>query len=218
MKTTRARATVVLTLGLVATGSSLAAQEDGDPELRGDVVSAVTGEPIGGVWIAMQGWERGTYSRRDGSFRLPDVPDAPRRFDVRAIGYRSELLTLDPTSGGQRIELQPDPAVLPGLEFLLEHLEDRRNAGRYFDREALAFSRAWDLRELLANRGIRRARAFCLDEAPAPGLLTVAPEAFYLVEVSGGKVRAYTEEFMERTARRDVETIQDIVRIQLPLC
>lgn len=218
MRPTRTLFTIVALLALGGAAPGLAAQNDDDPELTGAVVSATTGEPIAGVWIAMEGWGYGTYSRRDGRFRLPDVPDAPRSFDIEAIGYHSETLTLDPTSGEQHIELQPDPEVLPGLEFLLGHLENRRNGARYFDREALAFVRAWDLGELLAHRGIRRARAFCLDEEPSPGLLTVPPETFYLVEVHGSKVRAYTQEFMERTARQDVETIQEIVRLRLPLC
>ncbi|HUF75081.1 MAG TPA: carboxypeptidase regulatory-like domain-containing protein [Longimicrobiales bacterium] len=205
-------------LVLCAAAPRLAAQEDDDPELRGDVVSATTGEPIAGAWIAMEGYGYGTYSRRDGDFRLPDVPDGPRRFDVRALGYVAETIMLDPTSGEQVIELDPDPALHPGLEFLLAHLEDRRNAGRVFDREALAFSGAYDLGEFLRMRGVRRVRKFCLDEETAPGLQTVPPEDFYMVEMHGSTARVYTEEFLERTAREDAERMQEIVRLRMPMC
>lgn len=205
-------------LALVGASSGLVAQEEGDPELRGDVVSATTGEPIGGAWVAMEGYGFGTYSRRDGDFRLPEVPDGPRRFDVQALGYVAETLTLDPTAGEQVIELEPDPEIKPGLDFLLAHLEDRRNAGRVFDREALAFSGAYNLGEFLEMRGVRRVRRFCLDEETAPGLQTVPPEDFYMVEIHGGTARVYTEGFLERTAREDPATIQQIVRLRLTMC
>lgn len=196
----------------------LAAQDEGDPELRGEVVSSATGEPIAGAWVAMEGYGRGTYSRGNGDFRLPDVPAALRRFDVRALGYMPRTLPLDPTTGQQVVELDPDPEVLPGLRFLMAHLEDRRNAGRLFDRESLAFSGAYDLGELLRMRGVRRVRKFCLDEETAPGLQTVPPEDFYMVEIHGSTARAYTEEFLDRTAREDPERIQQIVRLQLTMC
>ena len=205
-------------LALSAAAPGLAAQEEDDPELRGDVVSATTGEPIAGTWIALEGYGYGTYSRKDGDFRLPDVPAAPRRFDVQALGYLPVTITLDATAGDQVIELEPDPEVKPGLDFLLAHLENRRNAGRVFDREVLAFSGAYDLGELLRMRGVRRVRKFCLDEETAPGLQTARPADLYMVEMHGSTARAYTEGFLERTARQDPETIQQIVRLYHTMC
>jgi len=205
-------------LALGGAPSGLVAQEEGDPELRGDVVSAATGEPIAGAWVAMAGYRFGTYSRRDGDFRLPEVPAAPRRFDVEALGYVPQTITLDPSAGEQVIELEPDPELHPGLEFLLAHLEDRRNAGRLFDRQALAFSGAYDLGELLRMRGVQRVRKFCLDEQMTPGLQRAPPGDFYMVEMHGSTARAYTQEFLERTAREDRERIEDIVRLRFPLC
>ena len=206
---------LVLAFGVAASG--VVAQDD-EPELRGEVVSSATGEPIAGAWVAMEGYGYGTYSKRDGDFRLPEVPAAPRRYDVHALGYVPSVLTLEAASGEQVIELEPDEAVLPGLEFLLAHLENRRNAGRVFDRQALAFSGAYDLGEFLKMRGVRRVRKFCLDEVTTPGLQRVPPEDFFMVEIHGSTVRAYTEEFLDRTARQDREAIEDIVRLQLPMC
>ena len=217
MKRTRSLCwSAIIVLGAVA--FPVVAQEDGDPELRGDVVSSATGEVIAGAWIAMQGWGYGTYSHRDGRFRLPEVPGRPVRYDVEALGYVPETILLDASAGEQVIELDPDPAVLPGLTFLLDHLDNRRNGARAFDRQALAFSGAYDLGELLAARGVRRVRRYCLDEVATPGLSRAQPEEFYLVEVHGSTVRAYTEEFMDRTAREDVEAIERIVRLHLPMC
>jgi hypothetical protein len=125
---------------------------------------------------------------------------------------------MEPTRDARSIALTPDASLQDGLPFLFAHLEDRRNAGRVFDREALAFSGAFNLGELLTARGVRRVRKFCLDEVTTPGLSLAPPEEFYLVEIHGSTVRAYTEEFMERTARQDLDTIQEIVRLHLPIC
>jgi hypothetical protein len=67
-------------------------------------------------------------------------------------------------------------------------------------------------------RGVRRVRKYCLDEETDPGLQTVPPEDFYMVEMHGSTARVYTEAFLERTAREDAERIQEIVRLQLPMC
>jgi hypothetical protein len=205
-------------LCFVAVVPNLGAQEESERELRGDVVSAATGEPVAGAWIALEGYGWGTYSRRNGHFRLPDVPTARRGYDVRALGYLPATLTLEPTRDARSIELTPDASLQDGLPFLLDHLEDRRNAGRVFDREVLAFSGAFNLGELLTARGVRRVRRFCLDEVTTPGLSLAPPDEFYLVEIHGSTVRAYTEEFLERTARQDLDTIQEIVRLHLPIC
>lgn len=205
----------ILVLGVTASG--LVAQEDGDGELRGDVVSAATGDPVAGAWIGLEGWASGTYSWRDGHFRLPEVPKGPARYEVQALGYHPLTVSLDPAADGL-IELEPDSALQAGLVFLFDHLENRRNGGRVFDRQALAFSGAWDLTEFLMIHGARRVRKFCLDERTDPGMAVAPPEGFYLLELHGSKVRLYTEEFLEQTAREDPETIREIIRLRQPIC
>lgn len=215
----RAR-TLHLTAILVLCGvaSPLVAQDDEDPELTGHVVSARTGEPIAGAFIGLQGWERGTYSWRDGHFRLPEVPARPANYSVQALGYESMGFNTDATRGERTVELEPDSALQAGLSVLFDRLDDRRNGGRVFDRQALAFSGAYNLGELLAARGVRRVRKYCLDEESSPGLGTAPPEYFYRVEVFGSAVRAYTEEFLESTARESPDRIREIVRLRLMLC
>jgi hypothetical protein len=205
-------------VALVVLGaSSLVGQERG-AELTGSVVSAATGEPIAGAWIALLGWEFGTVSRRDGRFRLPQIPDGPRPYDVEALGYVSQRITLDPNSPDQVIELALDDALQPGLTFLMNHLDDRRRGGRFFDREALAFSGAFDLEEMLRTRGVRGIRKYCLDEVWQPGLASASPEGFYRMEIHGGTARLYSEEFLAETASEDVEEIQRIIRLYQPVC
>jgi hypothetical protein len=206
----------VAALGLDA--SSSMAQRGADAELTGDVVSAATGEPIAGAWIALEGRGYGTYSRSDGRFRLPEVPSAERRYDVEALGYLPSVVTLTPGSAELVISLEPDESLQPGLAFLLERLEDRRNGARYFDREALAFSRAFDLQEFLAIRGVREVGKLCLDERWHPGMAGAPPEQFYLVEVDGRTARLYTQEFIEETARLDTESIEQVIRPEQPRC
>ena len=65
----------------------------------------------------------------------------------------------------------------------------------------MAFSGAYKLGEFLEMRGVRRVRKYCLDEETDPGLETVPPEDFYMVEMHGSTARVYTEAFLERPAR-----------------
>jgi hypothetical protein len=192
-------------------------RNDERTELEGEVIASDTREPIAGVWIALEGRGFGTYSRRDGRFRLPEVPSAPRRYDVQALGYLSSTITLQPGSD-LVLTLDPDESLLSGVRFVLGHLEERRNGARFFDRQALAFSGAFDLGELLTTRGVRGVRKFCLDERWTPGLERSTPEDFYLMEIHGGTARLYTEEFLAEMAAEDTETVRRIIRPEQPTC
>ena len=192
-------------------------RNDERTELEGEVIDSDTREPIAGVWIALEGRGFGTYSRRDGRFRLPEVPSAPRRYDVQGLGYQSATLTLQPGSD-LVVALDPDESLLPGVRSVLDHIEERRNGARFFDREALAFSGAFDLSELLTTRGVHGVRKFCLDERWAPGLEGSPPEDFYMMEIHGGTARLYTEEFLMEMAAADTETVRRIVRPEQSTC
>jgi hypothetical protein len=215
------RAATILALAAGArpiSGQSVSIRSDERTELRGDVLASDTGEPIAGAWIALEGRGFGTYSRRDGGFRLPEVPTAERRYDVQALGYLPATITLQPTSSDLIVTLEPDESLLPGVTFLLRHIENRRNGARFFDRQALAFAGAFDLGELLATRGVRGVRKFCLDERWTPGLQGAPPESFYLREIHGGTARLYTEEFLDDMAAAGTETIRRTVRPEQPTC
>jgi hypothetical protein len=202
-------------LGLAWVASPVSAQ---DGELRGGVVSAETGEPIAGAWIALAGRGYGTYSRKDGSFRLPEVPTEPRRYDVAALGYTATTVALDPETPDLVLTLEPDESLLPGVELVLAHLEERRNGARLFDQQELAFSRAFDLAELLTMRGVRRVRKFCVDERWEPGAAGMEPGVFYRMEIHGSIARLYTEEFLAEMATKDPETIRRTLRPEQPIC
>jgi hypothetical protein len=214
------RVATLLALAAVAppvVAQSVSIRSDERTELRGDVVASDTGEPIAGAWIALEGRGYGTYSRRDGGFRLPEVPTAARRYDVEALGYLPVTITLEPASD-LVVTLEPDESLLPGVQFLLQHIEERRNGARLFDRQALAFSGAFDLAELLRTRGVRGVRKFCLDERWSPGLQNSPPESFYRMEIHGSTARLYTEEYLQEMAVADAETIRRVVRPEQPTC
>ena len=208
---------VAATVGLFC-GATPALAQRNDAELTGNVVSTTTGQPVAGAWIALRGWEFGTYSRRDGRFRLPGIPGGPRPYDVEALGYLPSSLTLDPRSGDLVIELEPDEGLQAGVAFLFEHLDARRRGGRLFDVEALAFSGAFDLSEFMATRGVREIGKFCVDEQWSPGAFHAPPGNFYRMEIHGGTARLYTEEFLERMAAETPEAIRQIIRRDMPAC
>lgn len=201
MKTVRVVLAALAVSALATTGGH--AQDQG--ELRGSVVSAETGDEVAGAWIALEGYGWGTYSWNDGHFSLPEIPDAPRRYEVDALGYEREVLTLDPSDGELRLELTPEPELLEGVAYFMDQLQRRRNRGgqlRVFDREDLAFNASFTVGEYLRQRGVDRMRRVCVDERPeAIGVLGRASDMFYLAEIVGGFVRLYTEEFVEEAAR-----------------
>jgi hypothetical protein len=216
----RSTGLLVLSAAVAFTGTvtPVVAQIDNDAEVRGTVVSAETGEPVAGAWVALADREFGTYSHRDGRFILRDMPDVPRGYFVAALGYEPSTVTLDPTADQLVVELAPDEAMQPGLAFLLDHLDERRNGARVFDREALTYSNAFNLGELLNDRGVRGVRRVCLDERWAPGLLVESPVGLYRMEIHGQTARVYTEAFLERMATKDEATIRRSVRPELPKC
>jgi hypothetical protein len=205
-------------LELFAAVADPALAQRNDAELTGNVVSTATGQPVTGAWIALRGWEFGTYSRRDGRFRLPEIPGGPRPYDVQALGYLPTTLTLDPRSGDLVIELEPDEELQAGVAFLFRHLDARRRGGRVFDVEDLAFSGSFDLAEFMTTRGVRSVRRFCVDERWSPGASQAPPGNFYRMELHGGTARLYTEEFLARTAAEPPETIREIIRRDMPVC
>jgi hypothetical protein len=193
---------VTLALLLVTKAGGLA--QESEAELRGNVVSATTGEVVAGAWIALENQYWGTFSWNDGHFFLPEVPSRPMSYEVSALGYEPFLATLDPTASDLTVELTPDPEMQEGLAFIMDQLRRRRNGGgdlRVFDRQALAFNGYFTLGDFLLHHGVERVRGICLNERPETfGILEHEGDEFYLVETFGAMVRLYTEDFFEQAA------------------
>jgi hypothetical protein len=194
---------------LLAGAAPLFAQEGGESELRGSVVSASTGEVVAGAWVALEDQEWGTFSWNDGHFSLPEIPSGPNAYEVKALGFESEVVTLDPADGDLVVRLVADPEMQERLSSLMGQLERRRGRGgdlRVFDREALSFNAYFSLRDFLAQHGVRPVRRACLNERPeAIGILDREGHQFYLVETFGDMVRLYTEDFIQRAAGERLE-------------
>lgn len=199
----------VITALVASSAICTAARAQEAPELRGRVVSAETGGVVAGAWIALEGRDWGTVSWNDGHFYLPEIPEGPGTYEVSALGYEPEVLTLDPAQGDLVVELTPEPGMLEGVAAFMAQVERRRNQGgqlRVFDRQALAFNGAFDLGEYLTQQGVTGIRKVCLDERPETvGVLGRESSQFYMAESVGGYLRLYTEDFVDRAARERLE-------------
>ena len=61
--------------------------------LTGSVVDSASGSPIGGASIRINGTTRGTYTRSNGTFRLP-LTEGATTLNVRSVGYKESTITL----------------------------------------------------------------------------------------------------------------------------
>jgi outer membrane receptor for ferrienterochelin and colicins len=106
---------VLLGCALCAGAGDASAQEQGVAMLRGTVVDWRTGAPIAGAEVRFLPGGPGSYTARDGTFRVQDVREADT-LRVRAIGYfplrtpRSAVV-----SGVVSLRLVAAPTSLPDL-------------------------------------------------------------------------------------------------------
>jgi hypothetical protein len=213
------RSSRVVVFGLVAAlggAGGVFAQEGGDPDVTGTVVSSTTGDPISGVWIQLvENGDFSTYSWNDGHFLIPGAPAGPHDYTFHALAYHDATVTIDASAGDRRVELTPDPVLLDRLNALDKQLEGRRNRTRrpvVFDRADLAFdmerlsSRAeWTLARFLQRHRLEQPSIVCLNEAPGGAFaLEEEPQSFYLVEAldHGRVLRIYTEDFVRSLIMR----------------
>ena len=68
--------------------------------LGGRVVDSTTQQPVPDVAIVVEGTQRGTVTRSDGSFVLSGVPAGPVRVRARRIGYNSAVQAVTVPAGG----------------------------------------------------------------------------------------------------------------------
>src|SRR5258708_10383079 len=75
---------------VVMAASSLGAQATGS--IRGRVVDTASNLPLGSVVISLEGVNRATSSRTDGTYELNGVPTGLQRVRARRIGYAGQTL------------------------------------------------------------------------------------------------------------------------------
>lgn len=104
--------------------------------LRGRVISAAGGTPLGGAAVRVLGSRAGAFCAPDGTFDIGDVPAGTHDVEVDAPGYQPRILAdvAVPGSGSERlvVRLEARPAYLeevvvtPGRLSLIQQEQDSR--------------------------------------------------------------------------------------------
>lgn len=81
----RLRGAVTTAVALIVTAATLPAQEAG--AIRGVVVDAITGAPLGGVGITVVGSELAAETDAEGSYQLRGIPPGLVKVSAQLIGY-----------------------------------------------------------------------------------------------------------------------------------
>lgn len=93
-------------LGSFVGGASAQTPEDSLASLRGQVVSAMTGGPLGDARVVLRESGRGAYTDAEGRFLIDGVPPGRDTVHVRLIGFAEHSLP---------IELQPNRVTVATL-------------------------------------------------------------------------------------------------------
>jgi CarboxypepD_reg-like domain len=225
-----------LTLGLVfpaivalpAAGQNTEKQTD---TLSGIVVDAMTGAPLIGVWVGIDGSRSDAYTDRDGRFAIHGIRTRAFTLVAEQLGYKDASVDIAEVNDQPiRIELKPDPVLLEGIKVVSNRLAARRNAiatdVRAYDADQLVGSASFDAYDFLLSRlftapcprasfssvCVRRRGSVIVpqiyvDDAPYFGgfdvLLGWDMTSLYSIEViaSGAQVRVYTKAFAQRLAQ-----------------
>lgn len=96
--------------------------------LRGQVVDLQTLGPVGGAFVSLRSMNRGVLSDSTGYFSLPVAISEQYVLQVRQLGYRDRVLTVDENAARAPLvlRLDPDPVEIEGLTVLAERFRDRR--------------------------------------------------------------------------------------------
>jgi hypothetical protein len=112
---TMLKTTLVLLLILAA--SSIAGAQN--IAVTGSVRDASTGEPIVRATVRMLDGGRGTYTSREGKFRLP-LPAGTHRIVVSSLGYESDTLVMTAGAGAVAVTLRPSTIELGEISVTAE--------------------------------------------------------------------------------------------------
>jgi hypothetical protein len=227
----------ILTLAVLAVAgavflapASVAGQTPDGATVTGVVVDAITGAPLAGSAVRIDGLERSTTTGPNGEFQLRGVPPGRRLIIVRQLGYVQlrEALVVQSDGGPLRLELQPDPVMLQAIRVQLDRFERRRAASgravRAFDRRAIMAAPVGAMDQWVSSRGglsirpcpdpmdfcvLRRGRrvrvTVFIDDQRAIGgfddLIHYDPADIELVEIwDGRQIRVYTQQYVARRA------------------
>lgn len=221
------RIATVLSCFLLASVPALGAQQPAKVTINGIVVDRSSGAPIRAAAVRVAGERTAVITDQEGRFRLQGITPGTVRVEAEQLGYAkwSQPHAADSTGTFLRIELEPDPIVLKGIQVTADRIRARRNATavsvRAYTSEQLAMSpsfdaleflrsrttfgpcprRIWWVSECVLRRGSWIAPSVYVDEAPFLGGVDVLAgwpiDDIYLIEVysSGAHIRVYTKRF-----------------------
>lgn len=195
------------------------------------------GRALVGAFVRPKGSDWGSLTDERGRFVVRNVVPGRLELVVEQLGYETLTWVgvVTPTATLE-LRLVPEPVVLEGLTVVADRFQARRNAAatsvRWFEREALATSPHESTLDFLSARGVTRIRcrsdfgddcvlvrgramvpSVWVDEAPILAgmayLDVIPPHELFMVEVyaSGRHIRAYTSQFMERSAKNGLHPI-----------
>jgi hypothetical protein len=225
---------MLMMAGIQGVGAQEAAEPKdakNEQKLYGQVLDAKTGTPLIGAFVRVDGDEWGSLSEANGSFELKRVEVGTVPLVVEQLGYltlRQDVAVREPGEA-MVLRVEPDPALLEGVNLVLDRLEQRRNATPFsswvFDRADLVTNVGADALGFLEARtpihlfpcffgsecaivhGRVRPVSVVVDEMPFLGgidyLRSHEPYDLQRIEVyAGGRhIRIFTAGFLQRAGK-----------------
>lgn len=156
-------------------------------DMRGRVLDAVAGTPIGNASVRVTPPDRATLTSEAGDFLLGGIPEGFVEVAVEAAGYATMRLTIDPSRTAQPLflYLEPAPFSLEGLD--VEVTETTTLNGRVVDARSGAGLSGATVRPVGGRRSARvladRDGHFSVDEVRAGVVLIEVRHLGYVPEV-----------------------------------
>jgi hypothetical protein len=145
----------LLSAGVLA---PLTAQDNTKADVQGVVVDRASGAPIVAASVTIVGRRTSFLTDREGRFRFKGVPTGQVTIEVEQLGYAdfSETRTIEANGAPLRLQLEPDPIVLKGVQVIADRMKVRRSAVatsvRAYTAEQLAMSASFDAYDFVRSR------------------------------------------------------------------
>ncbi|MDR2883000.1 MAG: TonB-dependent receptor [Alistipes sp.] len=136
-------------------------QQDRKGTIRGTVVDAVTGQPLVGTTIVIEGTTSGTVADAEGGFVISNITSGRVTVTARYLGYEVFRRSVDVAAGGEitlRVPLHSEGISLENIVVVAQIDNESENAVLSGQREALAAIQSVGAAEM-SRKGIGDAQA-----------------------------------------------------------
>lgn len=125
--------------------------------VQGHVLHDLTGQPVEGAVVTVEGRSGGTVTDSTGAFEFDGLPSALLRFRIQRLGFWPTVVPVELSrSTSLLFRISANPIVAERIEVVIDVLEGRRNALPYavrtFGPERIAPHLALDLETFLRRR------------------------------------------------------------------